>query len=377
MIRVFIAAGGTGGHIFPALAVADSMRKRHPLLEVIFLGSKGGMEERVIPTHGYKLMTFNIGRLNKNVSLLERLTTLVKLPLAIIKGVYWSVKYKPDLVMGFGGHASAPALLGGLLAGRKCVIWEPNAIPGMANRLLSWVINNAYVVFDEAKKHLRSKHVFKSGIPVRAAIEKPMPAENGIESAGRSIIEGIFDRKIHVFVFGGSQGARPINMVVSRTLVEYPDLHKHFEFIHQTGSLDQKSIQLYYKENGVPIEALSFIDKMEEKYAWADFVVSRSGTGTISELSATSLPCCLIPLPTAADDHQRKNAEAFAQKNAAIMILQKDFTSQKFYETLMDIKENPKKLSQMSQAIKGFHQPKASDRLADKLLEFMNTGVFS
>jgi len=134
---------------------------------------------------------------------------------------------------------------------------------------------------------------------------------------------------------------------------------------------------MFYKENSANVEAIGFIDKMEDKYAWSDLVVSRSGTGTISELAATKKPCCLIPLPTAADDHQRKNAEAFAKKSAAIMILQKDFTSQKFYETLMSLKQNPKKLAQMSEAIKEFHQPKASDRLADKILEFMNTGVFS
>jgi UDP-N-acetylglucosamine--N-acetylmuramyl-(pentapeptide) pyrophosphoryl-undecaprenol N-acetylglucosamine transferase len=341
--KILIAAGGTGGHIYPALAVAHSLKKLQPGTEIEFVGTRLGLENKIIPPQGFKVNHLPIGRLNSNVSARERLTTLLLLPLAFIKSFLVLRKFKPDLVLGVGGHASGPLLLVAAVFGYRTAIWEPNAMPGMANRILSRFVNEAFVVFDDAKSHLRARHISDSGMPVRAEIE----AMEKVNSSG--------DGKFNILVFGGSQGSKGLNNTVVEMVRENPEWAKGIFLVHQTGAVDYGRVKELYGQllNSGQIELHDYLHDM----------------GTVSELAACGRPAILIPLPTAADDHQTKNAESLAKRGGAVLLPQKGLTAEKLKATIEELRTQPERLRNMSLAIQKFHQPQAADTLARSFLE--------
>jgi UDP-N-acetylglucosamine--N-acetylmuramyl-(pentapeptide) pyrophosphoryl-undecaprenol N-acetylglucosamine transferase len=358
-MKILIAAGGTGGHIYPALAMADAFRAAYPESAIEFVGTADGLENKIIPPKGYKVHHLPIGRLNSNVKMSERVKTLLKMPFAFVKSVLILRRVKPDFVLGVGGHASGPLLLMASICGYRSAIWEPNAMPGMANRLLAKFVDDCWVVFDDAKKLLKNSHIHQAGMPVRAEIEgKAMPQRNG---------GGVF----RILVFGGSQGARGISNAVLEMVKENPEWLNTVQIVHQTGSYDFERIREAYKELGSParVDVREYLHDMPEQYAGADLVICRSGTGTLSELAACGKPAILIPLPTAADDHQRKNAESLVAKNAAVMLLQKDLNSKTLFQAIERLRKNPLSLALMSAAIRGFHSPKAAQTLVREFVE--------
>jgi UDP-N-acetylglucosamine--N-acetylmuramyl-(pentapeptide) pyrophosphoryl-undecaprenol N-acetylglucosamine transferase len=356
MNRIVIAAGGTGGHIYPALAIADSLKKADPSVEIEFVGATGGMEERVIPQAGYRLHTVAIGRLNRNAALSERILTLVKLPFALLKCFWLAWRLRPRLALGVGGFASGPMLLATSVLKVPTFIWEPNAMPGMANRILSRFADEALVVFEEARNGLKGCRLRQVGMPVRESIESL--------SSSRPPKE---DDDFHVFVFGGSQGSRAINHIVF-------DSFKNFQWpegvkvLHQIGRTDFEVMCKKYESVEAPVDIVEFVTDMEKKYQWADLVICRSGAGTLAELAACGQPSLLIPLPTAADNHQQKNAEVFVREGAARMILQKDLTPEVLIAEVKRLKSSDGELAKMSEAAKKLHHPKAGDRIAEYLL---------
>lgn len=347
---ILIAAGGTGGHIYPALAVADHIKAAHPDIDVHFVGTKSGLENRLVDR--YPLHHIAIGRLNKNVSTAERLFTLFKIPLAFVQSLYLIFRLRPKWVFGVGGHASGPVLLMAALSGRKTAIWEPNAMPGLANRILSRFVKTCLVVFDEAKTHLASKNIKTVGVPLREAIEKVPPRR---PKAG-----------LNVLVFGGSQGAQALNTAVCEMVgsKEFVSWRERIRLIHQTGAADFDRVKALHAKFGSEVEVLPYINDMEKKYEWADVIISRSGTGTLAELAAVQRTAILIPLPSAADNHQQKNAEALVNAGAARMILQKDLTPQKLLSELKSLCEDEERLQRMANAIGSFHRSKAAAEIA-------------
>ncbi|MCB0361601.1 MAG: undecaprenyldiphospho-muramoylpentapeptide beta-N-acetylglucosaminyltransferase [Bdellovibrionales bacterium] len=366
--RVFIAGGGTGGHIYPALAIASALKKIDSDIEIHFVGSSTGMEARIIPTEGFALHLLSIGRLNRNVGWVERLKTLVKLPLSLLKSYALLMRYRPQLILGVGGYASAPVVLVGALLGYPSVIWEPNAYPGLANRWLARWVNLALVVFEEAKLILepKIKRIRLIGLPVRESVE------NLIEQVNSEKTPDLENKSqpFRVLVFGGSQGARGINNIVSEALVKRGELLKDFEFVHQTGSQDYSIIKEKYEKNQlqVQVEVREYLPEIFKQYHWADLVVCRAGVSTISELAAIGKPAVLIPFPFASDNHQQKNAEAVLNKDAACMILQKDLTLDSFCETLLALKKDPGWRKRLSQNIRQLHYPKAAHETAQLLV---------
>lgn len=356
--NVLMAASGTGGHIFPALAVAEELAKLEPQLKIHFVGTPHGLENTLIPKSGFPLLHLNVGRLNTNVSKLERLKTFLQIPVAIVQSLIWIFRYKPKFVVGFGGHASGPLLLAAKFAGVRTVIWEPNSYPGLANRLLSWFVDECYVVFEEAKKNLHGRRHLQMGLPIRSSITKTAVRGDGHQ-----------DSQLHVLIVGGSQGARGLNKVIQETLVKFPAWQKNFSWVHQTGSADFASVVEAYKKNNLNVEVHDFLHDMPERYAWADFVISRSGTGTISELAACGKPALFIPLPTAADDHQTKNAQVLVRAGAAYLMDQKTFNAQKFCEFLDEMRVDKEKRNQMGKKAKSFYQADAAKNMALHLLK--------
>jgi UDP-N-acetylglucosamine--N-acetylmuramyl-(pentapeptide) pyrophosphoryl-undecaprenol N-acetylglucosamine transferase len=357
MPKVLIAAGGTGGHIYPALAIADALKAASAQTQIEFVGTAHGLENTIVPAKGYRVQHLPIGRLNSNVSLRERVQTVFLLPWALLKSVWLLRQENPDFVLGVGGHASGPLLLMAALLGYRTAIWEPNAMPGMANRWLSRFVDECWVVFEEARTRLHSKNLHVGGMPVRREIEE-MPVST---TAGTPF---------RLLVFGGSQGARGLNNAVVE-MVKSGRLNG-VQIVHQTGAFDYKRVREAYGEALAQVDLREYLHDMGQQYAKADLVVCRSGTGTLSELAACGKAAILVPLPTAADDHQRLNAESLVEKGAAVMILQKDLNGERLRQEIEALRAHPERLRGMSAAVRGFHHPRAAENLAGRFLERMS-----
>lgn len=354
-MKILIAAGGTGGHIYPALAMAEAFQTKRPGVKIEFVGTAHGLENKIVPAKGFKVHHLPIGRLNSNVSIGERLKTVVLLPWALLKSIFLLRREKPDFVLGVGGHASGPLLLMASLLGYRNAIWEPNALPGMANRILSKFVDEAWVVFDEARSLLRG-NVQVAGMPVRREIEEmPMTKTHS--------------GKFRLLIFGGSQGARGLNTAAAEMIKKGGEWLGDMEIIHQTGTADFQRIKELYGQALSHVDLREYLHDMGQQYQKADLVICRSGTGTLSELAACGKPSILIPFPFAADDHQKKNAESLVAKKAAIMILQKDLTPDGLRDQILWLKAHPQALQQMGEAVRTFHHPRAAETLVSQFVE--------
>ncbi len=362
---VFIAGGGTGGHIYPAMAIAHSLRTMAPDLQIHFVGSRGGLESKIIPEHGFPLHLVPIGKLNHNVSLAERLKTLVSLPISFLVSLFLLLKYRPLIIVGVGGFVSAPILFTGALLRFRTVIWEPNAFPGMANRLLVNWVGLALVVFEEAKTIFERKirRIQIVGLPIRQEIENLR--DLGAETMTSQNSFG----PMKILIFGGSQGARGINNTVCEALTSGEEWLRDFDFIHQTGSLDYSSIKERYLAKGARVSVREYLPEIFKEYRWADLIVCRAGASTISELAAAGKAAVLIPFPFAADNHQQRNAEAAVNKGAAVMILQSDFSPECFRELLLKLRANPLKCTELSRNMGTLYHAHAADEIAQILIK--------
>lgn len=358
---VLIAAGGTGGHIYPALAMADAFRQLRPDLNIEFVGTAHGLENLLVPAQGYKVHHLPIGRLNSNVPLSERLSTVLKLPFAFIKSFVLLRQRKPSFVLGVGGHASGPLLLVAALCGYRTAIWEPNAMPGLANRWLARFVDECWVVFEDAKSFLKNQKSFAAGMPVRKEIEAP--PKPSVDKTAR----------FRILVFGGSQGARGLNSTIVDLVKTGGEWVNGIHIVHQTGAADFARVKGLYGSDlsKYPVDLREYLHDMGQQYANADLVICRSGTGTLSELAATGKPAILIPFPYASDDHQRKNAESLVNKGAAVMIEHKDMTVANLRKAIDELRADPARRERMAGKMREFHQPQAAQTLVRKFLERM------
>jgi UDP-N-acetylglucosamine--N-acetylmuramyl-(pentapeptide) pyrophosphoryl-undecaprenol N-acetylglucosamine transferase len=354
---IFIAAGGTGGHIYPALAIAEAFRREKPKWEVLFVGTPYGLENKLVPPRGFAVLHVKVGRLNQ-VSLKEKILTLLRLPLSFVSSFRLLRKFRPRAVVGVGGYASGPILLIASLMGIETAVWEPNAMPGLTNRWLSRFVDECWLVFDSARRHLKAKKYFPAGMPVRKEIEQ---AKHSGEHPG----------PMNVLIFGGSQGARVLNTNVAEMLKVRDEFALHHAVVHQTGPSDFSRVQSIYGDalNVLSVEVTEYLHDMHRRYEWADVVIARAGAASVAELAACGKAAILVPLPTAADNHQQKNAEALVQKDAAIMILQKDLTPEKLRATLQELEAQPERRHRMERNIRQFHQPQAAEKIVGHLLQ--------
>jgi UDP-N-acetylglucosamine--N-acetylmuramyl-(pentapeptide) pyrophosphoryl-undecaprenol N-acetylglucosamine transferase len=352
---IVIAGGGTGGHLYPAIAIAQELQKENPRVQIHFVGTPMGLETTIVPKAGYPLHLIEVGQLNKNVGIKKRLLTMIKMPLSIFACVKLVIKLKPKFVLGVGGYASGPFVMMASLLGVPSGLWEPNAYPGLANRILKFFVKHIFVVFSESAKHFGGRTVIAVGLPVRSKI-KFVPREN------------LAGRNFRVLIFGGSQGARAINQVVGGAITGDKSWSRDIEFVHQVGKFDLDWANSIYQ--GVSnVKYFQFLDDMDARYAWCDLVICRGGIGTLSELAAAGRFGIVVPLPTAADNHQQKNAETLVNANAARMILQKDFNADSFKKIILEYKAHPEKLSEMEANVKRFYKPGAAEDIAKLVLK--------
>ena len=350
-MRVLIAGGGTGGHVIPALAIARELKSRYNA-EVLFVGTARGIENRLVPQAGFGLMKIKVGAL-KNVGLLTRLRTLIDLPLALLHARRLIRVFSPDVVVGVGGYASGPAMAAAILGRIPTLAFEPNYVPGFANKMVGKHVSAAAVHFSDTARFFRNAHVI--GVPVRQEFFAVPPA-NACKAPT-------------LLVFGGSQGAHAINAAVTAAMPEVLRQIPNLRVVHQTGERDYNDVQAAYSHAGIQAEVSAFIDNMPQAFAQADLLVCRSGASTVAEVTAAGKPAIFIPFPQAADDHQRRNAEAIAQGGAAMLIPQSELTPGSLATAMIELINDRSRLQQMSERARALSHHDAAGRVARMVAE--------
>lgn len=351
---IVIAGGGTGGHIYPGIAIARAIQKLDSSIEIHFVGTAAGLEKKIVPREGFPLHLIESGQLNVK-SPIKKLKTLMKIPWGLWQSMRLLWQLRPQYVIGVGGYASGPFVLAASIIGFNTAIWEPNAHPGMANRLLSRFVDKCFIVFEEARAHLKNKNIVQAGMPVREEIEAGRRPERA-------------DDKFHLLAFGGSQGARAINNCLSDAVIQGGDWVQNLSVVHQLGSLDYTRISAKYQKAPCEVQPFEFIYEMPKYYGWADIIVSRGGASSIAEAAAFGIIPIIIPLP-AADDHQQRNAESLVAKDAGRMILQKDLTPARLISEVQSLRADKALRERMVQNIKSFYIPQAATNIAKEILQ--------
>jgi UDP-N-acetylglucosamine--N-acetylmuramyl-(pentapeptide) pyrophosphoryl-undecaprenol N-acetylglucosamine transferase len=345
-MRVIVAGGGTGGHIIPALAIAQELRSRYAA-EVVFVGTRRGIETRLVPPAGFKLHLIEVGAL-KRVDVATRLKTLLDLPRAIVASSGLVREFRPDVMIGVGGYASGPAMLVAAMMNVPSIAFEPNVIPGVANRLLAPMVSAAAVHFEATCRYFPKCQV--TGVPVRREFFS-MPIRPK-------------DARPTLLVFGGSQGAHAINRVVLDALPKLVEAVPSIHIIHQTGEKDYAEAQAVYLRTMISAEVSAFIDDMPAAFARADLLLCRSGASTVGEIAAAAKAAIFVPLPTAADDHQTHNAATLVEANAARLLPQSELTSERLTADVATMLSDHPLLAGISEATRRFAHPHAASEIA-------------
>ncbi|MBI4469702.1 MAG: undecaprenyldiphospho-muramoylpentapeptide beta-N-acetylglucosaminyltransferase [Acidobacteria bacterium] len=349
--NVLIAAGGTGGHIFPGIAVAREFLRREPDARITFAGTARGMETRVVPDAGFGLELIDVAGLNR-VGLAQVARTMMKLPGSFMQAAGILRRLRPDVVIGIGGYASGPVLLAASLKRRPTLVIEPNALPGLTNRLLAPWVRAAALSFAETERFFQGKAVL-TGNPVRPEFFSIAPRP---EIAN-----------LHVLAVGGSQGSHAINLAMISAVPSLLRRHARLTVTLQTGERDFETVRSAAARSGLEPrwEVRRFVGAMAEEFERADLVISRAGATTIAEITAAGRPSVLIPLPTAADDHQRRNAEALAGAGAAVCLPQSEMTAERLTDEIEALLLNPGRRREMAKASRGLAHRDAAREIVD------------
>jgi UDP-N-acetylglucosamine--N-acetylmuramyl-(pentapeptide) pyrophosphoryl-undecaprenol N-acetylglucosamine transferase len=355
--RFILAGGGTGGHLFPGIAFANYLKENLPNVEILFIGTQRGIEVEKVPASNFNLELIDIGGI-KGMSKKDRFNNLLKIPKSILKSKKIINAFAPDAVIGLGGYASGPALIAAWMERYPTFIFEQNSIPGITNRILSKFVKNIFTTFEYSHRFFKKEKIVFSGNPVRKAIR-----EMSIQKTNNDVK--------NILVFGGSQGAKKINEIIAEASPKLTD----FNIIHQTGKYTyDKTKELYskYSPDSTNITLTTFIEDMAKAYNDADLVICRSGATTISELKIIKKPSILIPFPQATDNHQVLNAQELVNTNSAIMIEEKDLTSDFLVKTIMELKNNNKKYLEMKDSFNNIPRVKTEETILNKILEYIN-----
>ena len=330
-MKVIIAGGGTGGHLFPGIAVAREIQRRHPGSPILFVGAEQGIETKLVPKEGFPLRTLPLGGI-KGLGAIRQIGNLMGMVSGSFKARSILRDFKPDVVIGVGGYASFPILTAAILGGYPRVIMEQNAIPGLANRVLGRWVDFAAVT------DARTKPYFKD----RAAV-----TGNPVRPQFKSISSKTHTAPYTILIFGGSQGAQSINRAVMESLSGLAEFKDQLRFIHQTGERQLDEVRKGYAAGGFDADVRTFFDNFHEQYAAADLIISRSGATTVAEIKAAGRAAILIPFPFATDDHQMKNALAMADEKAAVVISNSDLNGRRLADAIMEFLRHPKQLQEM------------------------------
>ena len=360
-MKAIIAAGGTGGHLFPAIALAEELNLRMTDLSLLFVGVEGGAEASVLATRGWEFEGIRASGL-QGKRLLSRLRSLMLIPPGLIQSLSILRRFRPDVVVGFGGYASAAVVLSGVFTRVPTVIHEQNAFPGLANRWLGRIVDRVAVAFEEASDFFPKSKVRVTGNPVRTELF----GVSRVEAVPRLNLD---PDRLTILIFGGSQGAHRLNQAVIEALPMLADERERIQFIHATGPRDLVAVRQGYDAQGYRATVEPFFQTMAEAYAAADLCFCRAGAGTVAELCALGKPSVLIPFPFAANNHQRYNAEALVASGGARMVLDHDLSGGAVAEFIRTCLRDRQGLDAMARRAKAMAKPDAAIRLADLVVE--------
>jgi len=346
--RFLMAGGGTGGHVIPAIAVAQELKNRGH--QVFFVGTERGIESRLVPAAGFELRHIEIGGLNR-VAMTRKLLTLARLPFVTASNLKFAGDV--DAVFSMGGYVAGPPVIAALLRRRPVVVMEPNAIPGFTNRRIARFVARALVNFPETVRYFPKDRTELTGMPVREEFFQIPPRPPG--------------DTLNVLVTGGSQGSQSLNRALRQSWPVLRQRGVRVHIVHQTGTAEFESVRDTFAQSGLAGEVVPFISDMPAAFAQADVVICRSGAGTTSELAAAGKPSILVPFPFAADDHQTRNAEAMANAGAACMLRDAELTGDRLVSLLLE--EVSAGLERMGDAARQLARPRAAARAAEILEE--------
>lgn len=357
-MNVVIAGGGTGGHLFPGIAVAEEFLKRNAGTRVIFIGTKKGIEDRLLKTVGYELKTVDIeGIKGRGINALIK--AMFKIPKSLWQSRRILKQCHADIVLGVGGYASGPAVLAARLMGVPTAIAEQNAIPGATNRILSYVADRIFVTYEQSKQHWPARKVVFSGNPVRASF------------AGNAVRKREKKDYRQLLIFGGSQGAETINRGVVDMLPLLQSIKEKIEvrMLHQTGLRQAEEVKKAYEHFGIHADVTPFIVDMAGAYAAADLIICRAGATSLAEITVAGKASVLIPYPWAANDHQRKNALALSEAGAAVMIPNEELTGSRLFHIVKDLLADETKLCRMEESALALGKPDAASVIVDECMK--------
>jgi len=352
-MRLLIAGGGTGGHLFPGVAVAEELRAREPDAAIRFVGTKRGIEARVLPDLGWDLQLIEVSGL-KTVGALGAIRGLLRLPKALWQARKAIKAFKPDAVLGVGGYASGPVVLMARLAGIPTAICEQNSIPGLTNKILGRIVRAVFLSFEESRRFFKPKKILMTGNPVRRELLAKLLAPGPVEATD----------SVHVLVSGGSLGAVAVNELAAEALCalsrELP-----LSIVHQTGDKGLEATAKRYADAGVTADTRAFIKDMASAYHRADVIIGRAGATTVAELAIAGKPAIFIPYPFAADNHQEINAREMATAGAALSFKQSELTATILADALRPLLTDPARRTAMGAAMKALAKPEAAAAVVD------------
>jgi UDP-N-acetylglucosamine--N-acetylmuramyl-(pentapeptide) pyrophosphoryl-undecaprenol N-acetylglucosamine transferase len=357
---IIITGGGTGGHLFPGIAMAEAILQNFPECTVVFIGTERQIDARALQGRPFTTVPLKCRGL-KGLGLFAKLMTVLQLPASIISAMGIIRRYKPDLVFGVGGYVTGPVILAARLLGIPCGIHEQNSVPGLANRLLGKIVDKVFISLPGSETYFPSRKTVLSGNPVRkellAAAAEPQTEEK---------------ERPTLLVLGGSQGAHRVNMLVLEALAARQSLlPPGFTVLHQTGAHDEETVRNRYASQGIRAQVAAFFDNMAQLYQQADLVVSRAGATTLAELMIFQKPAILIPFPYAADNHQEKNGRFLVQHGGARMFIEAELTAVKLGEEIIRLINNTKQRQELAANIGSLARPHATEIIVEHCLDLL------
>jgi UDP-N-acetylglucosamine--N-acetylmuramyl-(pentapeptide) pyrophosphoryl-undecaprenol N-acetylglucosamine transferase len=358
-VRLIVAGGGTGGHLFPGIAVAEEFLARGNGNEVLFVGSERGIEARILPKLGFRHEFISASGI-RGKGLLSRAKGLAMLLHSYSQARRILRSFRPDRVLGVGGYASGPVMMAARGLGLRCFIHEQNAIPGFTNKALGRFSDRVFISIEESGRYFPKGKIFLTGNPIRKEILAEI-FNNGRQPDGNG--------DFRILVFGGSAGAHSINMNMIAALPYLGNVKDRLSITHQTGENDLEEVRGAYKREGFRFEALPFIDDMAAAYRNADLVVCRAGATTVAEVTACGKACIFIPYPFAVDDHQRRNAEALLKRGAGFMILDRELTGESLGGLVGELVRNPEMITAAGRSAKSLARLDAAQVIVDEIIK--------
>ena len=353
--KLVVAGGGTGGHVFPGMAVAEAM-EAHGRIDVLWIGTGRPVDKKALSGRKWDYRILNTRPL-RGSGIAATMRSLAGLPFSTIRACSWLKSFRPHVVLGVGGYVSGPALLAARMLRIPAALHEQNLIPGLTNRLASRFAKTVFVSFKETVKYFPKNRVIFTGNPIR---------KNIIQSPNHQITKS---PNFRLLVLGGSQGARCLNRLAGSAIQVLWQSGFHLEIIHQTGKLDVSHVEKFYKDANIPAKVTPFISNIGESYSWADLVICRAGAGTLAELTTLGKPSILIPYPWATDSHQDANARKLTEAGAAKYFLEGEIGAIKLAGEIQSLLEDPQKLINMGENARKLGKPTAATEIASTLIE--------